>query len=185
LESTVQAIRIFVTVIVISTMTDVGFAVDETNSAPSATQSETQQDESSYPEQFWEEARNEIFQDIELTPAQESGIEAILEEAAAGRASYAELRERLARARQEGNQQLEKTLSDELIQIRDTFRPTGRMIKMGDLLDDEQRVIFERNMRLRDDRALAERRAKQKAARERQPQPEPEDENRADASFLE
>jgi hypothetical protein len=143
-------------------------AADETNARPEATES----NEPFSPEAYWEQATSEIFRDIELTETQESEIETLLAEAAAGRARYTNVQARLKLARREGDTKLSSELSDELIQIRETFRPQGRMLKMSDLLTDEQRAIFARNMRLRDDRITAERWAKQREAREKSQNPE-------------
>ena len=143
-------------------------AADETITGADATESR----DSFSPEAYWEQAKIEIFRDIELTETQESQVETLLAEAAEGRARYADVKARLDRARREGDVNLANELSDSLIQIRETFRPQSRMLKMGDLLADEQRAIFDRNMRLRDDRITAEQWAKQKAAREKSKKPE-------------
>lgn len=159
---------ISVAVVFLLTIAGVALAADEAMEVPDGTRA----DGYSSPESYWEQARSEVFMNIELTEAQEEGVDSILAEAESGRKRYASLQARLNEARKEGNQELSAELSKTVIEIRETFRPTARIMRMGELLNDEQRIVFDRNLRLRGDREAAQQLARDKAARLKASNPE-------------
>ena len=114
------------------------------------------------PDQFWEELTSEAFAGIELSETQQVQIEAILLEATEDRGRYNEIRSRLKLAREEGDSEFAMKLSEELKSARNSLRPNVRVGKMRDLLNEDQRPIFDRNIRVREDRRLAERWAREK-----------------------
>lgn len=159
--------RILPSVVVLLIFSGLASAADENTTSPSPAATAIQGDEPATPEEYWKQTKADVFEDIELTPAQASAVDKMIAEAAAARASYADTQARLDTARKEGNAKVAGELSEQLIQLRDTFRPTARLLEMRELLSDEQREVFNRNMRLRDDRKLAKRWAKREAARQK------------------
>lgn len=114
------------------------------------------------PDQFWEELTSEAFAGIELSETQQVQIEAILLEATEDRGRYNEIQSRLKLAREEGDFEFAMKLSEELKSARNSLRPNVRVGKMRDLLNEDQRPVFDRNIRVREDRRLAEGWARQK-----------------------
>lgn len=159
--------HILPSVIVLLIFSGLASAADENTISPSLAPTAVQGDEPATPEEYWKQTKTDVFEDIELTPAQTSAIDRMIAEAGSARANYADTEARLDTARKEGNAKVAGELSEQLIQLRDTFRPTGRLLEMRELLSDEQREIFNRNMRLRDDRKLAKRWAKRQAAKQK------------------
>lgn len=153
---------------VLSGLTGLAFAADDSTQRPAATDSDWDQKS----QQYWADAKADVFQGIELTPSQEKAVDALIDEAAAGRARHNALWRVFEQARKEGATERADALSQELAEIRATFRPIPRILKMGELLNDDQRKIFDRNVRLRDDRMVGARLERERATRMQAQKPE-------------
>ena len=108
-------------------------------------------------EQRWAKLLNDAFAGIELTDSQNSHLQIILDQAARDRERYTEVVKRLKTARDGGDLELARTLSVESKEIGGTLRAVDRIKLMATFLDEEQVLLFERNLRYRLDRLRAEK----------------------------
>lgn len=104
------------------------------------------------PQSWWSAAREELFANIELTDSQDAAIDEILDQAAADRARARRLREIVSRV----DTKRAESAKGELKTLKSRLDPRRRIDAMGKVLSDEQRVVFEKNRRIRSDRLFQE-----------------------------
>lgn len=136
---------IILSILVLGSLMGIGYAADGTTAS----------------EQLWAELLDDAFAGVELTDSQNSHLQAILDQAARDRARYTEIVKRLKTAREGGDLELVRTLSAEGKELGGTLRAADRLKSMATFLDENQVLIFERNLRLRQDRLRAEKWASQ------------------------
>lgn len=129
----------FLSILVLGGLTGVGFAADGTTAS----------------EQRWAALLDDAFADIELTDSQKSHLQVILDQAARDRERFTENVKRLKAAPEPGDLALANTLSAESEKTGGNLRAVDRLKMMTTALDGEQILIFERNLRLREDRLRA------------------------------
>ena len=115
------------------------------------------------PEEWWDEALEELFADVELTEAQQQQIDAIVAAAARDRARYSKAEAALDRARRDGDAERADALAQQVAGIQEGFKPNARIDTMRALLTPEQQETFDVNRRLREDRLLARRWSRREA----------------------
>lgn len=133
---------IFLSILVLGGLMGIGYAADGTTAA----------------ERRWAELLDDAFAGIELSDSQNSHLQVILDQAARDQEHYTEIVKRLKTAREGGDLALARELSVEGKEIPVSM---DRLKSMATFLDEEQVLIFERNLRLREDRLRAERWASQ------------------------
>ncbi len=119
---------------------------------------------------WWSATLENLFRGIDLSASQQAGVDSILEEAALDRARARKLRELVVRSRNGVNPEREQAARAELQELRPRLNPVHRIDAIAELLDPEQREIFDRNRRLRSDRLFKRQRAARMA-----PAPSPAD----------
>ncbi len=122
-----------------------------------------------FAQDWWRSTQQELFAGIELSAEQQQRIAALLAEAAGDRARARELIAEVERARLEKDEERLSRAQTELRRLRPQLSPEWRVEAMGELLTEEQRVVFDRLRRLRSDRRLAEQRQRRESSRRRQP----------------
>ena len=131
---------------------------------PSQAQPAVVREDEAFAVEYWRVAQEELFADIELTAAQQQGIDAIVASAEAERARFREIKEELQQARAQGDTSRSEELAAELSRVQAEFFPEARIDAMRAVLREDQLETFDKNRRLRQDRLLAEAR-KRKARR--------------------
>ena len=111
---------------------------------------------------FWQQAQEELFAGLELSADQRAGVDAIIGEAARDRQRAIELRKRLGEAG-EADSKAAPGVRAELEELKRRLQPEWRINAMRELLSEEQRIVFDRNWRLRSDRLFAEERRRSRA----------------------
>lgn len=126
---------------------------------------------------WWRSTQQELFAGIELSAEQQQAIDAIVAQAAVDRARARELTEEIASANRAGNTDQMSDARAELQQMKPKLGPDWRIDAMGELLSEDQRVVFDRQRRLRSDRLFAEQSRRHQQSQRRQPRkkagPEP------------
>lgn len=113
---------------------------------------------------FWRQAQEDLFAGVTLSADQRVGVDAIIAEAARDRARAVELR-KIVRAPGEGDSDAKQRARADLRTLAVELHPQRRIEAMRELLDEEQRALFDRNWRLRSDRLFAEeKRTRRRAA---------------------
>ncbi len=111
-------------------------------------------------EEWWVHAREVLLRDLELSPEQARGVDAIIESRLRARTRAEELRGELEAARQRGDTQRVAALRPELRASRAKLEsPHAPIEKMRALLSEEQRPTFDMNRA----RLVAEGQQSQKA----------------------
>jgi len=115
---------------------------------------------------WWRETREELFDGIELSAEQQAGVDAVVAEAARDRARARELKQ-IADAPDGAASDQQKRARVELRALRGKLDSDRRIDAMRELLGEDQRVVFDRNRRLRSDRLFAELKRRERRAAER------------------
>lgn len=116
---------------------------------------------------FWRQAQDELLADITLSADQQAGVDAIVAEAARDRSRARDLKKRVD-APGETDSDTKERARAELQELKGKLDPEWRIDAMRELLNEDQRAVFDRNRRVRSDRIFAEqKRRHSRAARAR------------------
>ena len=104
---------------------------------------------------WWKKSLDGLFKGVSLSSTQEAGIDEILKRAEAQRELAGRLVENAKKAQAAGEIEERDGLRRELRALRPKLSPDLRIDAMRTLLDENQKVIFDKNRRLRSDRLFS------------------------------